>query len=239
VTLALALTLTILRYGWMRLGGPLTLERRAQWLHEASCSVLASMGVRTRVRGTPPAGGLVVSNHLSYLDIVLYSAAMPCCFVAKSEIERWPYFGWAARVGGTLFLKRGSLASAERVAAEMSRRLSLPPPVLLFPEGTSSDGNAVLRFHNGLFEPAVRAAVPVTPAAVRYCLAGGGAERDLCWYGDEGFLPHLWKTLGARRFTAEVRFSTPRLYANRRAAALETHAEVEALRAAGAGDARR
>ena len=236
VTLALALALCMVRYWAMRLRGPLTLERRARWLHGASASVLSSLGVRIRVEGTAPARGLVVSNHLSYLDIVLFSAAAPCFFVAKSEIENWPYFGKAARAGGTLFLERRSLASVARVRSEMTRRLALAIPLLLFPEGTSTDGSSVARFHTGLFEPAVRASVPVTPAAVRYRLVAGGSERDLCWFGDESFLPHLWKTLGARAFTAEVRFGVPRLYSNRRDAALETHRAVVAMRAEDQGE---
>ena len=90
---------------------------------------------------------LVVANHLSYLDIVILSAAMPCFFVAKAEIDKWPYFGKAARVGGTMFIDRSSLASAERVAAMIGERLKLPVPVLFFPEGTSTDGT-MLRFHS-------------------------------------------------------------------------------------------
>jgi 1-acyl-sn-glycerol-3-phosphate acyltransferase len=171
-----------------------------------------------------------VSNHLSYLDIAIFSAAMPCFFVSKVEVDRWPYFGKAARAGGTLFLDRSSMASAGQVAAEISERLSLQVPILLFPEGTSSDGSSVLHFHTRLFEPAVRVKAPVTAAAVRYVLADGGQERDLCWYGNESFLPHLWKALGASGFTAEVRFGEPHIYPHRRLAAVQTHTEVAAMR---------
>ena len=73
---------------------------------------MAGVGIHYRVEGTPPTHGLVVANHLSYLDILILSAAMPCFFVAKMEIGGWPFFGKAARVGGTIFLDRVSLASA-------------------------------------------------------------------------------------------------------------------------------
>ena len=70
----------------------------------------------------------------------------------------------------------------------------------------------------------------VTPASVRYLLEDGTAERELCWFGDAAFLPHIWKALGTPGFWAEVRFGEPRVYADRRTAAKETHDEVEAMR---------
>jgi 1-acyl-sn-glycerol-3-phosphate acyltransferase len=217
----------------VRLGGPLTLERRAAWLQGACRRVMAAMGIKCEVHSTAPTRGLVVSNHLSYLDIVIHGAAMPCFFVSKAEVARWPYFGWAARTGGAMFLDRSKRASAALVAEQMSERLKLSAPVLLFPEGTSTDGAEVLRFHSGLFEPAVSARAPVTAAAIRYGIDGGVAERELCWYGEMLFLPHLWKVLGTRGFCAHVRFGTPRVYADRRTAALETHDEVAAMRVSG------
>jgi lyso-ornithine lipid O-acyltransferase len=232
VTLALALAISIVRYWSIRVRGPLSLERRADWLHESCQRVLTSLGVGSRVVGALPCSGLVVSNHLSYLDIAVFSAAMPCFFVAKAEIDRWPYFGQAARAGGTLFIDRASVASTQRVVAEMADRLRLPVPILFFPEGTSTDGRDLLRFHSGLFEPAVRAGAPVTAAAVRYFPADGGDEAGFCWYGDESFLPHLWKTLGAPGLTAELRFGESRVYQQRRVAALQTRSDVAAMRAA-------
>jgi 1-acyl-sn-glycerol-3-phosphate acyltransferase len=182
------------------------------------------------VHGQPPSQGLVVSNHLSYLDIVIISSVMPCFFVSKSEIQRWPYFGEAARSGGTIFIDRKSRASTADVVAQIGQRLTLPIPVLLFPEGTSSDGAQVLRFHSSLFEPAVAAGACITTAAVRYGLEAGRQERDLCWFDDTAFLAHLWKTLGAAGFSAEVTFGEPRQYPDRRTAADATHDGVVAMR---------
>ena len=102
--------------------------------------------------------------------------------------------------------------------------------MLFFPEGTSTDGSPLLRFHSRLFEPAIMAGAPVTAAAVRYVLEDGAEERDLCWFGDEAFLPHLWKALGTAGFSAEVRFGEPQVYPHRRAAADQTHAEITAMR---------
>jgi 1-acyl-sn-glycerol-3-phosphate acyltransferase len=230
VALGFALVMCLVTYWMRRLCGPMTLVERAHWLQSAAQRVLRSVGIVSTVVGEAPGSGVVVANHLSYLDIVILSSAMPCFFVAKAEIARWPFFGKAARAGGTLFINRGSLMSAERVASAISERLDLPVPVLFFPEGTSTDGTEVLRFHSRLFEPAVRAAVPVTTATLRYVIEDGSDERELCWYGDDPFLPHLWKALGTAGFMAEVQFGEPRVYPHRRVAANETHAEISAQR---------
>ena len=230
VALGSVLLASVFRYWLMRLSGRGSLERRAQWLQQTCRRVLRSIDVECEIQGTVPTRGLVVSNHLSYLDIVILSAAMPCFFVAKAEIDKWPYFGKAARVGGTLFINRSSLASAEKVAAMIGERLRLPVPVLFFPEGTSTDGT-MLRFRSRLFEPAVKAGAPVTAAAVRYVIEDGTPERELCWYGDEAFAPHMLKTLRTKGFRAQLWFGEPRSYQDRREAADETYAEVAAMRA--------
>ncbi len=230
VALAVALVRCILHYWSIRIRGPLSLDQRAAWLQTASRIVVASLRIRSRVEGEPPACGVVVSNHLSYLDVAIFSAVMKSYFVAKAEISKWPYFGEAARSGGTIFIDRSSVESAEEVAAEIANRLSLPVPILFFPEGTSSDGTSVLPFHSRLFEPAAVGLAPVTAASIRYVPADGREERELCWFGDDPFLPHLWKTLGSSGFTAEVRFGESRVYSDRRVAAQTTRDEVLAMR---------
>jgi 1-acyl-sn-glycerol-3-phosphate acyltransferase len=220
----------MIRLALVRLRGPLTPVRRALWLQSACRGVLSSLGIEWSAEGTAPSQGLVVSNHLSYLDILICSAAMPCAFVSKTEVNKWPYFGLAARAGGTLFIDRASRASAVAVVAEMAERLKLPVPVLLFPEGTSTDGAHVLPFHTALFEPAVKVGATVTAAAVRYVIERGVPESELCWYGDAPFLTHLWKALGTPGFSARVSFGSPATYAGRRAAARVTHAQVSEMR---------
>jgi len=232
VALGLALAVCAVRLGLMRLQGPLTLERRARWLQQAARGVLGSLGIHVEVYGRPATRGLVVSNHLSYLDIAAIAAAMPCFFISKVEVGSWPFFGWAARMGATIFVNRGSMTSAVSVAEQMTERLRLPiaVPILLFPEGTSTDGSRVQRFHSRLFEPAVTLAAPITAAAVRYTLGNGRAERELCWYDDETFVHHIWKVLAVRDFRAELRFGPTQIFTDRRQAAEATHAEVERLR---------
>jgi len=230
VALALALAACVIHFWFVRIRGPLTLNRRALWLQSACRGVLASLGISVTVEGLVPTRGLVVANHLSYVDIAIFSSVMPCCFVSKQEVIRWPFFGWAARAGGTIFLDRSSRASANAAAVLISDRLSHPVPVLLFPEGTSTDGSQVHRFHGRLIHPATELGAPITAAAVRYVPAGDTPERELCWFGDQEFLPHLFKLLGLEGFTALVRFGEPRVYKDRRTAAAQTRAEVTAMR---------
>lgn len=240
VALGLLLLLCLLRSVFsrllLRLRGKDTLERRAAWNHSCAKIVMPLLGIRLKVTGKPPARGLLVSNHLSYLEVLIYGAALPCYLVSKAEISRWPFFAPLARAGGTLFVDRGSRASAELVTEQIAERLKGPVPVLFFPEGTSTDGSQLLRFHSRLFTPAVDAAIPVTAAAVRYVPDDGSPERELCWYGDEKFLNHLWKVLGGPNFCAEIHFGEPRIYSSRRQAADATYAEIKAMREEGAPD---
>jgi len=229
VALLAVLAEVVIRYWISRLRGPLTLEQRAQWLQDTCIRILRSMEIRCQVEGQIPQRGLVVANHLSYLDVVILSAAMPCFFVAKAEIDNWPYFGKAARAGGTLFIDRSRRASAEKVADLISERLKLCVPVLFFPEGTSTNGT-MLRFHARLFEPAIRAGAPITAASISYEMDNGIPESELCWFGDDALAPHLVKTLKVPGFQAKLRFGHPRIYAHRREAADATFAEIAEMR---------
>lgn len=235
VALAWALLVCRIRLYQVLTRGPMTHEMQAAWLRSACEGVLDALGVRCHVSGHPPTRGLVVSNHLSYVDILIYGAVMPCAFVSKVEVKKWPYFGAAARAGGTIFISRTSRASTAAVAVEIGSRLKGRVPVLLFPEGTSTGGSSVLPFHAALFEPAVAARAPVTAAAVRYRIEGGAEEQELCWFGDAPFLPHLWKALGTPGFHAEVSFSEPIVYGDRRSAAAGTHEKAVKIRDRWAG----
>ena len=230
VALVFALFLSIVRYWLLRLRGPITLERRALWGQQTCRLILACVGIRCRVEGTPPTHGLVIANHLSIIDVLILSADMPCFFVAKIEVGGFSYFGKAARCSGTIFLDRSSLESAMSVADQMIERFKLQIPVLLFPEGTSTDGLKLLPFHPRLIDPATSTGTQITTATVRYVLKGGRPEKELCWWGDESFGAHLLKILGVAGFTAMVRFGEPRTYPDRRTAADATRDEIAAFR---------
>jgi lyso-ornithine lipid O-acyltransferase len=206
------------------------LSRRAAWLHRCCRVLLPRLGVRLERRGPRPARGLVISNHLSYLDIAVFAAIAPCVFVSKREVGRWPAFGFLARCGGTIFIDRQSRSSTEDVARRIAEALRTGVPVLLFPEGTSTDGSEVLRFHPSLLEPAIRIEAPINAAAIGYRLPGG-RESDLCYYGDIHFVPHLLETLGRSGVSAEVKFyPEAETYQDRKTAALSLREMVIALR---------
>jgi 1-acyl-sn-glycerol-3-phosphate acyltransferase len=230
VALGLVLALCLIRLILIRMRGSLTLERRALWMQSSARLMIHSLGIRYRIQGRPPTRGLLVANHLSYMDVVIFGAALPCCFVAKAEIANWPVFGTLARAAGTLFVDRSSRVSAEQVTEQVAERLREPVPVLFFPEGTSTDGSQLLRFHSRLFNPAAVSGAPVTAASITYVIEDGTPERELCWFGNALFLPHVWKALGIDGFTVDVQFGAPHVYTDRRHAADATHVEIAAMR---------
>jgi lyso-ornithine lipid O-acyltransferase len=209
---------------------------RANWLQDAASTVLKRIGVPVAAEGDPPLDGLVVSNHLSYLDVLAYASLMPCVFVAKQEVRGWPVFGAFATMAGTIFVDRNRHAANGGATAAMEEALASSVPVVLFPEGTSSDGQSVLPFRSGFFEPAIRSSAAVTAAALGY--AGRTAEETaIAYFGDDIFGPHLLRTLGQAGVEARVIFSTKRSrYTDRKEAARATQAEVELLRRVVAGN---
>jgi 1-acyl-sn-glycerol-3-phosphate acyltransferase len=211
-------------------GKPLTARERANWLQDAACTVLKRIGMEVVMEGDPPLHGLVVSNHLSYLDVLAYASIAPCVFVAKQEVQSWPVFGTFATMAGTIYVDRERRTANGGAAALIERTLQASVPVVLFPEGTSSDGDSVLRFHSRFFEPAVRANAVVTAAAIGYA-SSTAEEGALAYRGSDVFAPHLVQTLGQHNLEARVAFAaTGRPYADRKEAARVTQAEVELLR---------
>jgi len=181
-------------------------RRRAWWLHRL-CRVLTQVvGLRVGSSGRVIGAGMIVSNHLSYLDIVAYSALAPCVFVAKKEVRDWPVFGWFARMAGTVFVDRGRRAAVAGAGAEIEEVLRAGIPVVLFAEGTSSDGRQVLPFRSSLLAPAARSCEPLTPAAVSYDLADGSPAEEVCYWGEMTLLPHLLNLFTKRRISAQIAF---------------------------------
>jgi 1-acyl-sn-glycerol-3-phosphate acyltransferase len=192
--------------------------------------IVRRLGMRVSASGSLPASGLIVSNHLSYLDILFFSSLMPCIFVSKSEVLSWPLFGILARCGGTIFVERGRGSVLDSVSKKIGAALDEGVPVVLFPEGTSTDGSSVLGFFPALFEAAVRTETPVFPTAIAYEIPGG-REIDLCYYADITFGPHLLTALGRRGIHAHLAFSGEAShFSDRKAAARGAREDVVALR---------
>jgi lyso-ornithine lipid O-acyltransferase len=233
--LGAALVEVAAEFGMRRRGAKaLTSHERADWLQEAASTVLKRIGMEVAADGDAPKDGLVVSNHLSYLDVLAYASTMPCAFVAKQEVRSWPVFGAFATMAGTIYVNRARGAANGGAVALIEKALAASVPVVLFPEGTSSDGSQVLPFHSRFFEPAIRAGALVTAAAIRYA-SSTAEETALAYHGDDIFGTHLARTLGQRSLTARVAFAAAKCYAERKEAARETQAEVERLRHAVSG----
>ena len=221
----------------LRRYGPLTAKERAGWLHDGSRILLRRIGVEVAATGDPPLDGLVVSNHLSYLDVLAYASLFPCLFVSKQEVRGWPVFGRLATMAGTIYVDRERSADNRQATSIMEQALRAQVPVILFPEGTSTDGSVLLPFRSPFFEPAVRSDAMVSAAAIGYA-SQTAREADLAYYGDAVFGPHLLRTLGQREVRVQVAFADAgRRYTDRKHAARTTQAEVEVLRAYLAGHA--
>jgi len=181
----------------------------AEWLHETCARAMRKIDVRMRIAGQPPTHGLIVSNHLSYLDITVLSAALPCVFVSKAEVASWPVFGRYAQWAGSVFVQRHDRADAARANVSVSEALRNGVPVVLFPEGTTTDGHRVLRFHSTMLQPAIDAGAPITPCAIRYELDDGDPGCEVAWWGTMTLLPHMWNLLGKKSIRARIVFGEP------------------------------
>ena len=214
-----------------RLGGRLSEKTRTEVLHRWSHKILPRMGIHVEVAGSPAVAGLIASNHLSYLDIVVYSAIAPCAFVAKREVRAWPAVGWIATLAATIYVDRSRRSETHAIQPEIQSALAAGLRLFLFPEGTSSDGSRVLPFHSSLFQPAVDLQVPVSAACIKYTIPDGVAATEACYYGDMKLFPHLLNVLGKHSVIARVTFSSNSfLFSDRKQAALKMHEEVERLR---------
>jgi lyso-ornithine lipid O-acyltransferase len=204
----------------------------ADVLHRWSSRILRVIGVKLEVVGPIPGPGLIVSNHLSYLDIMVFSTAVPCIFVSKSEVKWWPLVGWVAQMTGTIFVDRSRRSQTYRVRPQMAERLDAGARLVLFPEGTSSDGRQMLPFRSSLFEAAVDATAPATAACISYDLLAGDGDpsRDVCYWGDMTMFPHLIKLLSRGGVQATVRFADrAQVFSERKQAALELQNQVKEL----------
>lgn len=178
------------------------------------------IGIDIVVRGRPAGAGpvLVVSNHSSYLDITVLGALIEGSFVAKSEVAGWPGFGFLARLQRTVFIERKARSTAGRQRDDLKARLEAGDTLILFPEGTSSDGNRTLPFKTALFavagtrvggHPVRVQPVSVTPTRLDGLPMGFAFRPFYAWYGDMDLAPHLWQAFCAGRMEVVVEFHEP------------------------------
>lgn len=222
------------------------------WYHRQVCRLL---GIRLTVSGQPVRNTpvLLIANHSSWLDIPVLSAAAPVSFIAKREVGTWPGISALARLQRTVFVDRERRTSVGETAREISDRLAAGDTLVLFAEGTSSDGNRVLPFRSSLFGAVIgrrRDALDESPGGPGQALLSAGAsvqtvalvytrrhgvplgraERvHVGWYGDMDMIPHAWTLLRSGPLDVTVAFGPPvpiGSVADRKALARSTEAEI-------------
>ncbi|HVS64445.1 MAG TPA: lysophospholipid acyltransferase family protein [Thermoanaerobaculia bacterium] len=238
--LAGLLALTLVCWLAVLLGLLLTMpsHRARRWVQRTvfrawSRAFCRLLGARISTRGEPPRPPcLVVSNHLSYVDVMVLASVLPARFVAKAEVRRWPIIGVVSRSVDTLFVDRAARRDALRVGREMAEGLRRGDAILLFPEGTSTAGHTVTPFKPPLLAPAALERLPVHYAACRYVTPPGQppAHLRVCWWGDMPFLTHFWRMMAMPGFRAEVTFGpAPLTDHDRKELARRLHAGVSEL----------
>jgi 1-acyl-sn-glycerol-3-phosphate acyltransferase len=192
--------------GWLALGGSrVARERLAQRWH---CRLLGILGLRLRVEGVPlREPHITVANHVSWLDIPVLGAIEPTRFVGKSEIREWPIAGWLATAAGTFFIRRakgGSAPLLERLVPHLRNAGS----VVLFPEGTTTDGSQLLPFHSRLFSAAIDSDCPVQPVTLQYGLSLDG-ENVAPFIGNDSLFAHVLRVLRTPALQVRVLYGPP------------------------------
>lgn len=171
------------------------------WVAENICTL---HGIQVVEHGRPlPTPAIYVANHVSYIEPIALLAKIPGAAIAKREVAHWPVVGDALRALGTLFVDRASASSGAIVLREAWRRLDHGANIVVFPEGTTTEGRDVLPFRRGVFGLAQLAGVPIVPVAVRY------DQPDAAWIGDDAFAPHYFRTTSRPRTRVFLTYDEP------------------------------
>lgn len=175
--------------------------------------MLAILNIQVVSRGRAPnvraGGAMLVSNHVSWLDIHVFHSLLPVRFISKSEVRGWPLIGWLAEEVGTVFLVRERKSDAMRVNQIMADHLRGGDLLALFPEGTTSDGREVLPFYPSLFQPAVEAKAQLWPVRLRYLDGQGQYSEAAAYYGGMTLAQSLWRIACQDRVVVQVEFLAP------------------------------
>jgi 1-acyl-sn-glycerol-3-phosphate acyltransferase len=202
-----------------------------------SCAVLRSLGVNVQVHGRLHTGAqMLVANHVSWLDVIVLQALFPHArFVSKAEVQHWPLIGRLVVGVGTFFVERDRPRQTGRSIDAIAAALAAGETVTVFPEGTTSDGHAVLPFRASLLQAALRAAVPVRPLALRYADAHHPVSRSAPYIDDDTMLGSLWRTARAEGLLARVQVLAVEgpAAAHRRPLAVALHSAIQTALDAG------
>lgn len=177
------------------------------------------LAVKVTIKGKPPQPPFfLVSNHVSYIDVIPMYLGMDCTFVAKKEVRSWPVLGFMVMTMGVIFVDRTRKRDVTRVNKLQAESLNHRQGVVLFPEGTTSDGAEILPLRSPLLEFPVSAEMPVHYATIHYKTSKGDihAGESVCWFGRESFGAHLYKLAGNRRIECTITFAEEPVTANDR-----------------------
>jgi len=183
----------------------ISLDRRGRIRQRWSRNLLSILGIELQVEGDELIGrGLIVANHVSWVDIFVINAITPVAFISKSEVRDWPLIGWLSAMNETVFLRRGSRGHARIINDEIARAMASGRHVALFPEGTTTDGRHVQHFHAALLQPAILTGHPIQPVALRYRSPDGGYTRAAAYDGDLSLGECLASIVGTKKIIAAV-----------------------------------
>ena len=177
-----------------------------------SLGMLRRLRIDLIVKGNPALNGplMLVANHMSWLDITALHAARFCRFISKADIKKWPFIGTLASGIGTLFIERESRRDAMRVVQHMTASLQAGDVLGVFPEGTTTDGTALLPFHANLFQAAIAANAPIQPVALQFIdTITGQRSAAPCYVGDDTLAESVWRTLMTPNIAVVISFGEP------------------------------
>ncbi len=191
----------------------------------------AIINLDLRIEGTPPeAPFLLVSNHLSYLDIIPYFILMDCVFVSKSEVRSWPIIGRIAKDVSIIFINRDLKRDIPRVNRLIEENITEQQGIVLFPEGTTTRGDQVKFFKSSLLQYAASRNFPVSYSSITYHTSEPDkpAHEWVCWWGDMTFVDHFFKMLYLKSIKAVVTFGEHYIQAtDRKELAKKLHTHVQ------------
>lgn len=200
-----------LAIAWLRYPKLSEAEQNAQ-KRRWSRTLLSILSVSVREQSTPkelPERCMLVLNHISWLDIFVIDAIFPATFVAKSEIRSWPVVGWLCTLVGTLYIERGKRSAAVRARQMVAAELRRGALIALCPEGITTFGRSLERFHAALFQPALDAAATLQPVALRYLDAAGRHTDAAAYVGETSLLESIWSIVSTDHLVAELKLLAP------------------------------
>lgn len=184
-------------------------NRRWRAVQRWSHGIVTIAGIEVEVSGDIPKSGaraLGVVNHVSWLDIQVLHSVWAVRFVAKSEVRKWPAIGWLSARTGTLFIDRSTRRTSTRINQSIHQAFADGDAVAVFPEGTTTSGDELLRFHASLLQPAIDEEALLSPVAIRYLDMPGNIERAVAYVGDMSLMQSIAAIVSVPRIRAQVRF---------------------------------